>query len=455
MYLLDELVLEYGLYLITAGLAGGALLQGASNRAKGWCIALMGIPLAAEIAYSDFFTPTLPTDLTAALSALALLGYLAFYPSQLSGIWKSPLMRLAFLYFAWMSVTTLSSVDFQVSAKFLISQLAYFIAFGVGGFLWVRQPRSLSLEKLYSTFLLAPASLVLFLCTYQHLALGGSKEMVEKAVYPFMREHTVYGTYAVWFFLACLSLWGLRPSIGGTVLLGLTGLAVFLSYSRGAWLSLLLTLGTWGLLYLLRRLSTFQRTLVVAGIVGAGVWLGLAALSENPYALQFKAQLQLGEAGRHLASSFDLRQNLSNLERINRWDAALSMVAERPWYGFGPNTYVKEYSAYQRSLMRTPVSVEMGEVGGAHSEFLTAASEMGLPGLFLLAAIYFLTLRLGLGGIWRSSELRSQGHYALLTLPLLAYYLHGFINNFMDHGHIAGLVYLHWGLLAGYEARGA
>ncbi|MDW8089633.1 MAG: O-antigen ligase family protein [Bacteroidia bacterium] len=450
---MDEAVLEYSLYLITAGLATGALLQGVSNRAKGWYIAIIGIPLAAEIAYGDFFTPTFPTDLVAALSALALLGYLAFYPSRLISIWKSPLMRLVLLYFAWMGVTTLSSVDFRVSVKFFISQLTYFMAFGVGGFLWARQPRSLPLEKLYFTFLLVPASLVLFLCTYQHLALGGSKEMVEKAVYPFMREHTVYGTYAVWFFLACLSLWRLQPSIGGTVLLGLIGLAVFLSYSRGAWLSLLLTLGLWGLLHLLRRLSTFQRTLVVAGSLGAGVWLGLAALSENPYALQFRAQLELGEAGRHLASSFDLRQNLSNLERINRWDAALSMVAERPWYGFGPNTYAKEYSAYQRSLMRTPVSVEMGEVGGAHSEFLTAASEMGLPGLFLLAAIYFLTLRLGLGGIWHSAEPHLQARYALLTLPLLAYYLHGFINNFMDHGHIAGLVYLHWGLLAGYKEQ--
>lgn len=122
------------------------------------------------------------------------------------------------------------------------------------------------------------------------------------------------------------------------------------------------------------------------------------------------------------------------------------MIQERPLHGFGPNTFAQEYSAYQRSLTRTSVSVEMGEVGGAHSEYLTAASELGLPGLLLLLGIYLTTLFAGIRGFWRSQDPARRWTYALVTFPLLSYYLHSFINNFMDHGHMAALVYLHWGV---------
>jgi len=198
-----------------------------------------------------------------------------------------------------------------------------------------------------------------------------------------------------------------------------------------------------------------MQRLVAVGLSGVALIGGLLALLQyNPEYLELQAYHVGGETGKHFASSFDVKQNLSNLERVNRWFAALQMIEERPGFGFGPNTFSREYSAYQRSLTRTAISVELGEVGGAHSEYLTAASEMGLVGFLLLIAVYGRSMWLGSKGLYRPIPYAERAVFILLGLPLLSYYLHGFINNFMDHGHMAGLVYLHWGLLGGLESRG-
>jgi hypothetical protein len=41
----------------------------------------------------------------------------------------------------------------------------------------------------------------------------------------------------------------------------------------------------------------------------------------------------------------------------------------------------------------------------------------------------------------------------LVSVPLLSYYLHAFINNFMDHGKVAALIYLHWGAAMALEVQ--
>lgn len=438
------------LYALTVGLGVVGILALPFSRRWAWLILVGGIPWASEIADLDLFTLTLPTDALAVLGSLGIIFYVLFHPEKIVQIFSSSILRWIIAYIAWMGITTLTSTDTTVSMKFFLSQSAYFIAFGIGAYLWSKREGT-DLSLLYLRVLGVSAIIVLGLCVFQHIELGALRSHVDKAIEPFMREHTVYGAYSAWFFTSALVLVFMHRSFYGFILLGISAVALLLSYSRGGWLSALAALVIWGMIELLRRLTPYVRLLVLGGIV-LGSIAGITFLvGYNPEILRVQARQIVGEIGEHAATSFDLKKNPSNLERINRWFAALQMIEDRPWFGFGANTFAQEYSAYQRSLTRTSISVEMGEVGGAHSEYLTAAAELGIVGLILLLGIYLTTLGTGIGGIWREKTPERRWSYALFTLPLISYYLHGIINNFMDHGHMAALVYLHWGVMAALQ----
>ena len=89
-----------------------------------------------------------------------------------------------------------------------------------------------------------------------------------------------------------------------------------------------------------------------------------------------------------LLSTFNPSTNIStdasNLERINRWQAAIRMYEDHPVLGFGPGTYQFEYAPYQMSQEKTAISTNAGDRGNAHSEYIGPLSEEGLPGMLLV-----------------------------------------------------------------------
>ncbi|MEN3041399.1 MAG: O-antigen ligase family protein [Bacteroidia bacterium] len=435
--------------LLTLGLFGAALLALPISRRTAWLFLVAGIPWTIEISEWRTFTLSLPTDAFAGLIGSAVIVYLLFSPRSISSVWQAGIMRWIILYLLWMGIGVLFSADTLISFKFWLSQSAYFLAFSVGSFLWMKGESSPT--QAYWRVISLSGILVMGICVLRHLNLGGTRAMVNEAISPFMREHTVYGAYSAWFFTGSVVAAFLRPGLLSILGVGVSGAALLLSYSRGGWLSALAALSLWLIMEQLRRLSPIGRFAIMSGLSLTLLASGIFLLTYNPEILQLQAKQKIGEVGEHFVSSFDVQKNPSNMERINRWFSALQMIQERPIVGFGANTFSQEYSAYQRSITRTSISVEMGEIGGAHSEYLTAASEMGLPGLILLLGIYLSTVGIGLGYLWRENNATKRWEVALIILPLLSYYLHGFINNFMDHGHMAALVYLHWGILAALQ----
>ncbi len=70
--------------------------------------------------------------------------------------------------------------------------------------------------------------------------------------------------------------------------------------------------------------------------------------------------------------------------RLGPWAAALEMVRERPLVGFGPGTFGAEFTAHRlraelRHERRFTIPVLTSSFGEAHSEYLQAAAEAGLP----------------------------------------------------------------------------
>ena len=147
--------------------------------------------------------------------------------------------------------------------------------------------------------------------------------------------------------------------------------------------------------------TIFWLSVFCAGIIGLLVYfrvnfkllLGLGlALGFVIYAQWDNIQLVLAKnKHEHTTEAFEekiqsaanVTTDASNLERINRWDCAYQMFKKRPILGFGPGTYAFEYAPFQDPENLTIISTNFGDMGNAHSEYLSALSESGIIGLLL------------------------------------------------------------------------
>lgn len=196
-----------------------------------------------------------------------------------------------------------------------------------------------------------------------------------------------------------------RWIVGGSSALMLVA-ALYLSFSRGAWLGAVAAIGVM-MAFAPRRLWIGVGLMVIA----FALLIGLSSAGLLPAAINER----LADAG-ELFQFRDVRgaaindANYALIERLARWQAALNMLTNQPWTGVGFGNYQAVYEQYRLINWPTPL-------GHAHNIYLNVAAETGVPGLaayvFLWAAIVGLTfqtirrtrhldraLAIGLMGTW-------------------------------------------------------
>jgi len=87
---------------------------------------------------------------------------------------------------------------------------------------------------------------------------------------------------------------------------------------------------------------------------------------------------------------------------------------------------------------RSGVSTNFGDMGNAHSEYLSNLVESGIPAMLLFIAILIMAFRKGLMIWYKSDDLSVKYLSMALMTALLSYAFHGGLNNFLDTDKIAG-----------------
>jgi O-antigen ligase len=205
--------------------------------------------------------------------------------------------------------------------------------------------------------------------------------------------------------------------------------ALFFSYTRAAWLSVIGSLSVWMIIYLRIKLSY----LLVAGAIFIG---GLFVFWDNiQMELERNNEVHTTEEfGTRLQSAANVSTDASNLERINRWACAIEMFKERPLLGFGPGTYQFEYAQFQEPENLTIISTNFGDLGNAHSEYLGALSESGIFGLISFLILVGAMFYSGITLYYDNSKIDVAQKALVLSsiLGLSTYFIHGFLNNYLD-----------------------
>jgi O-antigen ligase len=289
-----------------------------------------------------------------------------------------------------------------------------------------------------------PLAGVIIYTVIRHAGYSFDKDAGHWVMWPFFKDHTSYGAVlAMWVPPLLALLWDRhRPALHRLLLGGLfsiLALGTILSYTRAAWVSL----AGAGALWALMRLGVRLKTLLAVGIVGLGfLWIAQDALLIT---LQQNEQDSSDDLAEHVESISNVSSDASNLERLNRWNCALAMFAERPLVGWGPGTYQFRYAPFQRSSDRTIISTNNADGGNAHSEYLGPLAEQGVPGTLLILTLLGWTLHLGFKLQRTLSKPRDRRLAMGAFLGLMTYFVHGVLNNYLDTDKASAPF---WGLLA-------
>lgn len=341
---------------------------------------------------------------------------------------KHPITIAVFINLAWLLITTLTSEHPMVSVKFVLARLWFIIPFYFMATQLFRDEKNI---RLFPWLYALSLSIVIFYTTYQHSLYAFGEKEGHWVMSPFYNDHTAYGM-ALALILPIMVAQIFNPvfskriktfafAVTAVIVIGL-----FFSYSRAAWLSVVAIIMV---LLAVRLRIKFKWIFSVVLVLGA---LFYAFQFEILDSLEKNKQDSSANLVEHIQSMSNISSDASNLERINRWQSAFRMFADRPVFGFGPGTYQFEYAPYQMAKEKTIISTNAGDMGNAHSEYIGPLAETGLIGMLTILGIFITVVYCGLRVHKFATSYEVRLLSLALVLSLITYYVHGFLNNFLD-----------------------
>jgi len=340
-----------------------------------------------------------------------------------------PVSLAIYLNLFWIFLTSLTSTMPVVSFKFLLSR----VWFVVGLYLLTAKmfKEGKNVEKFVWLYMIA-FLVVIGYATFRHLGYGlWNKQAAHFVVSPLYNDHTSYGAaLAIYLPFATVftfnSFLTKKVKIVSLVFLGILLMGFVLSYSRAAWLSMAIALSV---VVVLKLKIRFQPVFLTGITI-----IVLLVLFQNQILMYLERNSEESSANltEHISSMTNITSDASNLERINRWNSALRMFKDKPIFGYGPGTYMFQYAPYQLNRDRTIISTNAGDGGNAHSEYLGPLSESGVLGLLTFLLIIIFVIYTAVQTYMRLEDARLKSIVLAAITGLVTYYIHGFLNNFLD-----------------------
>lgn len=175
----------------------------------------------------------------------------------------------------------------------------------------------------------------------------------------------------------------LLPSIACFTCFSFLILALFMSWSRGAWLGAICAI-----IGILTAVPSKRWASILMLVLSIGTVFAIWYSGALPSALDTR----LRNAVHEFIQFRDVRgidfdaSNYALVERVAHWQAALRMATDRPWLGFGLGSYEDGYSDYR--LANWPDSL-----GHAHNYYLNMLAEIGIIGFSAYIVLAVLILK--------------------------------------------------------------
>lgn len=347
---------------------------------------LFCLPLSFEFEVGRTGLATdLPTEPLMILLMLAAFFYFFANPTKINKqLFRHPLLQLVIAHLIWLIITTIYSSLFVVSFKFLLAKTWYIVTFLWLTHLFIQKEKDF---KIPFWCMAIPFFLVVLQTIIRHISYDFSFEDVNKTMQPFFRNHVNYAVMTVAFlpFIFHAKKWYKQGTINrlflnSYILVSLIGIAF--AFTRSAYLCLLIMPMTY---YIIRnQLTKFLATIGIVVLIIGSIYINV----DNKYlefAPDFETTIYHADLDGHLTATLE-GNDLSFMERVYRWVAALHMCKEHPVVGFGPGNFYNFYKSYTVASFETYVS-DNKEKSGVHNYFLMTLVEQGFIGMLIFFAL--------------------------------------------------------------------
>ena len=363
-------------------------------------------------------------------------------------IWKNPIIWAVIFYIFWVFITSITSSNPITSFKFLLARLWFMIPILLYGSMIFQKTKYIrSFVWLYVIGMM----IIIAFTLINHASYGFGEKEGHWVMWPFFKDHTIYGAMVAFTVPMVFGLYFSKkqsPLIQAILLsfIALNLVGLFFSYTRAAWLSVFAAGVVW---FLIRFKINFTLIAILTAIIGVTLFISWDAIQID--LAKNKSEHTTEDFGKKLESATNVTTDASNLERLNRWSCAISMFEDRPIFGYGPGTYAFEYARFQKPENLTIISTNFGDGGNAHSEYLGPMAEMGFLGLISICLIILAIFYKGitLYNKWPTSDSEIKNLILMMVLSLVTYFVHGFLNNFLDTDKAAVPI---WGFCACFIA---
>ena len=380
---------------ILAGLPAGLLLAvlTIADFRKVWFLLLFMIPFSVEVSLPGGFGTDLPNEpLMVLLTAVYLLFSINQAHRMNNSFIRHPLSVLILLHLGWIIVTTITADNFFISLKWTLAKTWYIIPFYFMTGSLIKTHKDYK-KLMWVVFL--PLLCTVLITIVRHGMLGFSFEGVNRVMKPFFRNHVNYAAILVIIFPL---LWFFRhdfPKYSFKKMLLTFGLFVFLlaiqlSFTRAAYVSLALSLGAYYVIkYKLMRYAVAASMIVLV----AGLAFFINDNKYMEYSPEFKNTISHTKFN-SLIEATAKGEDISTMERVYRWLGGYYMVVEKPITGFGPGNFYESYKGYTVTAFQTYVS-DNQDKSTVHCYYLLMVAEQGIPGGLIFLILVLLTVLYG------------------------------------------------------------
>jgi O-antigen ligase len=384
--------------------------------------ALAALPFSFEIPIGGFTlsTPSEPMMITLLFICLILLFKKNAYDRD---FFRHPLIFLLSLHYLVFILNIFFSLNPFLSFKYVLAKTWFIAAFLVFPSIFIRSEKQL---KTMFWVLFSALMITVLYTVIRHAADGFAFDKIKRAGQPFYSDHVIYSCTMgiilpfIWFAVS----WFKKEPKKAWLIIGSIAVLLFAigtSYTRTTWIAVLMCVPA----YFIFRSRLFKPALVIAlvAVTGVCVYLG-----HNNKFVEFapdytKTVFNKDNFEKHLQATYNM-EDVSGMERVYRWVAAVNMIKENFWFGTGNNTFYPEYKRYVNPIFVTYLS-HNPEHSSTHNYFLMIFSEQGVFG-FSFFVILYLAMFLYAYRICRdasSSLIRKLSTACFLSLLVLLIHL--------------------------------
>ncbi len=410
---------------------------------------LLTIPVSIDVRFmGGSLSTSLPDEPIMWLFLLLFPILLARNPGMLpERWWRNPLVMIVVLQYLWMCVAVIYSRELLLSVKFMLAKTWFLVSFFVLP-IFIFKEKSDFKKGYYLT--LIPLVITMIIINIRHAALGFHFRKVEKAIGILYYNHVDYSTVISMFLPLVFTAWtlskGKNPVLRGVALLLVLLFlpAIYLTFARAALVAVLFSIVI-GVAIRMRLVN------LVMPVFYAAIALLMVYMTHNNKFMDFKPDYQRTYMHKHFADHMIATfrgQDMSSMERLYRWIAAVRMSQDEPVKGYGPNSFYWYYKPYAISSFKTYVS-RNPERSTTHNYFLYMLVEQGWPAMILYAILVMVVLAQAQKIYYRFKD--KDRFYRQLTLGIVMMFGAGFINNFfselLETHKVGSLFYLSIALL--------